>query len=185
MIQETLDELQAAIRKAHEALQRDLSRLRAGRANPDLLDGIRVDYYGSSTPLKQLASISMPEARMLAVKPFDRSQTKAIERAIMESELGLNPQNDGELIRIPMPPLSEERRRELTKLARKQGEECKVSVRKARHEAKDMLDELEKGGSASKDDVDRANKKLEEIVQAGTGRVDEIVAAKEKDILEV
>ncbi len=185
MIDETLEELQSGIDKAHEALRRELSRLRTGRANADLLDGIRIDYYGSPTPLKQMATISVPEARMLTVKPFDRTQIAVVEKAIMQADLGLNPQNDGELIRIPMPPLTEERRKELVKVARKNGEDAKVAIRKARHDAKDMLDEVEKEGQASRDDVERGKKKLEEAVQTGTTRVDDIVARKEKDITEV
>jgi ribosome recycling factor len=185
MIEETLEDLKGSIQKAHEALRRDLARIRTGRANPDILDMVRVDYYGSPTPLKQLASISVPEARMLMVKPFDRSQIKAIERAISEAELGLNPQNDGEIIRLPIPQLTEERRKELTKLARKNGEECKVSIRSARHDAKAMLESLEKEGEASADDVERAKKELEEIVKKAQAQVDTIVEEKEKDIMKV
>lgn len=185
MMDDIRQQLQLGISKAHEALKREFSRLRTGRANADILDGLRIDYYGSPAPIKQVASISVPEARMLNVKPFDRSQIRAIERAIAESELGLNPQNDGELIRIPMPALSEERRKELVKLARKHGEDCKVAIRKARHDAKSMLDELKKEGEASEDDVERAQKKVEELVQGGVSRVDEILASKEKDILEI
>lgn len=185
MIDETLEELQQAIGKAHEALKRDLAKLRTGRANPDILSGLRVDYYGTPTPIQQMAAVNVPEPRMLTIKPWEANQLKAIEKAIMESDLGLNPQNDGEIIRLPLPPLTEERRKELTKIARKQGEECKVAIRKARHDAKDMLDSLEKDGDVGQDDADRARKKLEEIVQGGTGKVDEIVQKKEQDILTV
>jgi ribosome recycling factor len=135
--------------------------------------------------LKQLSSISVPEARMIVLKPFDRTQMQVIEKAIMEAQLGLNPSNDGELIRIPMPPLTEERRKELVKVARKSGEECKVAIRKARHDAKDMIDSLQKEGEVGEDDADRARKELEEIVKGGTSKVDEIVGKKEADILEV
>jgi ribosome recycling factor len=185
MLAETLEELGTAIDKAHEALKRDLAMIRAGRANPGILDGIRIDYYDSPTPLKQLASISVPEARMIVLKPFDRSQMQAIEKAIMEAQLGLNPSNDGEIIRLPMPPLTEERRRELVKVARKAGEECKVAIRKARHDAKDLIDGLQKEGEVGEDDADRARKELEEAVKAGASRVDQIVSKKEADILEV
>jgi ribosome recycling factor len=185
MLAETLEELGAAIDKAQEALKRDLAKIRAGRANPAILDGVRVDYYGSPTPLKQLSSLSVPEARMIVLKPFDRTQMQVIEKAIMEAQLGLNPSNDGEIIRIPMPPLTEERRRDLVKVARKSGEECKVAIRKARHDAKDMIDSLQKEGEVGEDDADRARKELEEVVKAGTGKVDEIVGKKEADILEV
>jgi ribosome recycling factor len=182
MIAETLEELTDAIQKAHESLRRDLGKIRAGRANPAILDSVRIDYYGSPTPLKQLASISVPEARLIVLKPFDRSQMQAIEKAIMEAQLGLNPSNDGEIIRIPIPPLTEERRRELVKVARKSGEECKVAIRKARHDAKDMIDSLKEEGE---DEADRARKDIEEAVRSGTNRVDEIVTKKEADILEV
>ncbi len=185
MLAETLEELKTDIAKAHEALKRDLAKIRAGRANPDILDSVRVDYYGSPTPLKQLASISVPEARLIVLKPFDRSQMQVIEKAIMETQLGLNPSNDGEIIRIPMPPLTEERRKELVKLARKSGEDSKVAIRKARHDAKDMIDSLQKEGEVGEDDAVRAKKELEEIVKTGTTRVDEIVSKKEADILEV
>ena len=185
MLAETLEELGAAIDKAQEALKRDLAKIRAGRANPAILDGVRVDYYGSPTPLKQLSSLSVPEARMLVLKPFDRTQIQVIEKAIMEAQLGLNPSNDGEIIRIPMPPLTEERRKDLVKVARKSGEECKVAIRKARHDAKDMIDSLQKEGEVGEDDADRARKELEDVVKAGTGKVDEIVGKKEADILEV
>ena len=114
MLAEILEELGTSIDKAHESLKRDLAKIRAGRANPAILDGLRVDYYGSPTPLKQLASISVPEPRMIVLKPFDRSQMQPIEKAIMEAQLGLNPSNDGEIIRLPMPPLTEERRKDLT-----------------------------------------------------------------------
>ena len=185
MIDETLKELQSAIAKAHEALKRDLAKLRTGRASAALLDGIRVDYYGVTTPIGQMATVTVPEARMLMVKAWDKTQVKAIEKAIVEAGLGLNPQSDGEFLRIPMPALTEERRKELTKVARKAGEETKIAIRKARHEAKDMLASIESDGEAPADTVERAAKKAEEIVQGGVLTVDEIVAKKEKDIMEV
>ena len=185
MIDEALQELQASIDKAHEALRRELARIRTGRANPDLLDSIRVDYYGTPTPITQMANVGVPEPRMLTVKPWDKSVVKAVEKAIMESDLGLNPQTDGDLIRIPMPSLTEERRKELVKIARKYGEESKVAIRHARNDVRDVLDTLQKEGESSQDDCDRARKKVEEIVQAAQNKVDEVVAKKEKDILEV
>lgn len=185
MIEETLGELREAIVKAHEALKRELSRLRTGRASAQLLDSVKVDYYGTITPLNQMANVNVPEARLLVVKPWDKSQVKAVEKAIVDAGLGLNPQSDGDFIRIPIPALSEDRRKELVKMARKHNEECKVVIRKARHDAKDMLATIQDDGGASQDEVERALKKLEEIVQEGTARVDEIVAKREKDILEV
>ncbi|HJK89518.1 MAG TPA: ribosome recycling factor [Polyangiaceae bacterium LLY-WYZ-15_(1-7)] len=185
MIQETLDELKTAISKAHDSLKRELAKVRTGRANPDILDSVRVEYYGSMTPLKQLASISVPEPRMIMLKPFDRSSIQAIERAINSAQLGLNPSNDGELIRIPMPPLTEERRKDLVKVARAKGEDCKVAIRKARHDAKDMLDALEKDGEVGADEADRGRKSMEEIVKGGSDEVDRLVSDKETDIMEV
>ncbi|HQY65233.1 MAG: ribosome recycling factor [Myxococcales bacterium] len=185
MIDDVHKELSSASAKAHDALRRDLAKLRAGRASANLLDGVRVDYYGSSTPLSQMANIAIPEPRLLTVKPWDRSAVKAVEKAIRETDLGLNPQTDGDLIRVPLPPLTEERRREFVKIAKKYGEECKVSVRKARHEAVDLLNEMDKAGEASEDDVERGKKKVEELVAEATKIVEQLVATKEKDIMEV
>ena len=185
MIDEVLGELDASIGQAQEALKRDLGRLRTGRAHAGLLEGVRVDYYGQVTPLAQMATVAVPEARLITVKPWDKSQVQAVDKALRESDLGLNPLVAGELIRIPIPPLSEERRRELVKVAKRTGEECKVSIRQARHEAVDMLNEIKKGGEASEDAVDRAKKKVEEVVSEAGKEVDRIVLAKEKDILTV
>lgn len=185
MIDDVQKDLATAISKAHEVLKRELSKLRAGRASANLLDGIKVDYYGTLTPLAQMAHVNVPEPRLITVKPWDKSQVKPVEKAIRESDLGLNPQPDGDLIRIPLPPLTEERRKEFVKIARKYGEECKVTIRKARHEALDMLSQIETEGEASADDVDRAKKKAEEAVADGSKQVETIVGGKEKDILEV
>jgi ribosome recycling factor len=185
MLDDVHKELLSAIGKAHEVLRRDLSKLRAGRASANLLDGIRVDYYGTLTQLSKMANISIPEPRLLTVKPWDKTQMKAVEKALRESDLGLNPQPDGDIIRIPLPPLTEERRKEFVKIARKYGEECKVSVRKARHDALDMLNQIDADGDASTDDVDRAKKKAEDAVADASKQIDATVSHKEKDILEV
>jgi ribosome recycling factor len=185
MIDDVLGELRGAIEKAKEALRRELGKLRTGRAHPGMLDSLRVEYYGQTTPLAQMATVSAPEPRMLTVKPWDKSQVQHVEKAIRESDLGLNPQKDGDIIRIPIPALSEERRKELVKVAKKHGEDCKVSIRKARHDALDMLSEMKSSGDASEDDVERAKKKAEEIVSEGGSSVDQIIAAKEKEILVV
>jgi ribosome recycling factor len=150
-----------------------------------MLDGVRVDYYGTPTPLAQMATVAVPEARMLTVKPWDRGSLSLIEKAIREGNLGLNPQNDGELIRVPVPPLSEERRKDLVKVGKKAGEECKVAIRKARHEALDVLNEFKKDGELSEDETERAKKRVEEVVSAGSGWVDTHIQAKEKEILQV
>jgi ribosome recycling factor len=185
MLDDVHKELQSSIAKAHEALKRELAKLRAGRASPSLLDGIKVDYYGTMTPLSQMANINVPEPRLITVKPWDKSQAKAAEKAIRESDLGLNPQLDGDLIRIPLPPLTEERRKEFVKIARKYGEECKVAIRKARHDALDMLSTIDAEGDASADEVDRAKKRAEDTVADAGKQVDQMIAHKEKDILEV
>jgi ribosome recycling factor len=185
MLDDVHKDLVTAIAKAHDALKRDLAKLRAGRANTNLLEGIRVDYYGTVTPLAQMANIAVPEPRLLTVKPWDKSVMKAVEKALRESDMGLNPQVDGDLIRIPLPPLTEERRKEFVKIARKYGEECRVTIRKARHEALDLLKEIDDGGEASADDVDRAKKKAEETVSEATKTVEQIIGVKEKDIMEV
>lgn len=185
MIKDTLEELKGAIDKAHSSLKRELAKIRTGRANPDILDGVRVMSYGTPTPLKHMASISVPEPRLIVLKPFDRSQMKEIEAAIMKAQLNLNPSNDGELIRIPMPPLTEESRKQYVKVAKAKGEDCKVAIRAARHEAKDMLDQLQKDGDVGEDAADRGRKEMEAIVKAGGDKTDELVAKKEKDIMEV
>jgi ribosome recycling factor len=185
MIAEVIAELEQDIAKSHEALKRELTKIRTGRAHPSLLESVRVEVYGSQMPISQVATVSVPEARLLTVKPWDKTQLKAIEKAIVQSPLGLNPQSDGEILRIPMPPLTEERRKELAKLVKKDGEETKVAIRKARHDAKDMLQSLESDGQISEDELERAQKKVEDLIQKAVAEVDTIIARKDKDLLEV
>ena len=185
MIDEVHKDLIGSIAKAQDALKRELSKLRAGRATPSLLDGILVDYYGSMTPLAQMAHVNVPEPRLITVKPWDKTQIKAVEKALRESDLNLNPQPDGDIVRIPLPPLTEERRKEFVKIAKKYGEECKVAIRKARHDALDLLSNIENEGEASADEVDRAKKRAEDAIGDATKQVDSIVGGKEKDIMEV
>jgi len=185
MLDEMLSDLKVSIGKAHEALKRDLAKVRTGRAHAGLLDAVRVDYYGTLTPIAQMATVNVPEARLITVKVWDKSSVKAVDKAIRDADLGFNPLVDGELIRIPIPPLTEERRKEMVKLARRHGEECKVAIRKARHEALDLASAIDADGDASADQVDRAKKKAEEQVTEGIKTVDTIIANKEKDILEV
>jgi ribosome recycling factor len=185
MVEEVISELDSGIAKAHEALRRELAKLRTGRAHPGMLDSIRADYYGTPTPIGQMANISVPEPRMLSVKPWDKSAVQAVDRAIRESDLGLNPQADGDLIRVPIPALSEERRRDLVKVAKRQGEDCKVAIRKARHDALAMLNELKKEGGLSEDETERAKKRVEEAIGAAGQVVDGVIQTKEKEILQV
>jgi ribosome recycling factor len=185
MLEDVIKELREGIEKAIEALRRDLSKVRTGRANAAMLDGIRVDYYGVPTPIVQMATVSVPEPRLISVKPWEKNQVKAIEKAIRESDLGLNPQVDADLIRLPIPPLTEERRKEMVKLTKKNGEDCKVAIRKHRRDANEMIDSLEKDGDVSGDEADRAKKKVDDVVAEGTKQVDTVIAGKEKDILDV
>lgn len=185
MIDEVLSDLKSGLDKAIESLKRELGKLRTGRAHPGMLDSIRVDYYGTPTPIAQMAAVAVPEPRMLTVKPWEKTQVQAIDKALRESNLGLNPQVDGDVIRVPVPPLSEERRRDLSKIARKTGEDCKIAVRKARHEAIDLLAEIKKNGDAGEDQVERVKKKAEEVVVEATKLVDQLVTAKEEEILKI
>ncbi|WP_437285557.1 ribosome recycling factor [Sorangium sp. So ce406] len=185
MLEDVIKELREGIDKAIEALRRDLAKVRTGRANAAMLDGIRVDYYGVPTPIVQMATVSVPEPRLITVKPWEKNQVKAVEKAIRESDLGLNPQTDADLIRLPIPPLTEERRRDMVKLTKKNGEECKVAIRKHRRDANEMIDSLEKDGEVSGDEAERAKKKVDDVVAEGTRQVDAVIAHKEKDILDV
>jgi len=185
MLEDVLKELRAGIEKAIEALRRDLAKVRTGRANAAMLDGIRIDYYGVPTPVNQMATVSVPEPRLILVKPWEKGQVKAVDKAIRDSDLGLNPQVDADLIRIPIPALTEERRKEMVKLTKKYGEECKVAIRKHRRDANEMIETLDKDGEVSGDDADRTKKKVEDTVGDGIKQVDAVIASKEKDILEV
>jgi ribosome recycling factor len=185
MIDDVYEMMKDAVSKSNEALRNTLSRIRTGRANSALLDSIRVDYYGTKTPLNQMASISTPEPRLIMVKPFDRSSVSGVEKAIQSSDLGLNPNSDGEIIRIPVPPLTEERRKELVKVVRKHGEDGKIAVRNHRRDCNSMLKDLESDGNASKDDVARALKTIQEMTDTAVAEVDTAIEAKEKEITEI
>ncbi|AKT38442.1 ribosome recycling factor [Chondromyces crocatus] len=185
MLEDVIKDLRGANEKAIEALRRDLSKVRTGRAHAGMLDSIRVDYYGVPTPLTQMATVAVPEPRLITVKPWEKGQTKFVEKAIREGDLGLNPQVDGEFIRIPIPALTEERRKEMVKLTKRNGEECKVAVRKNRRDANEMIDTLDKDGEVSGDEAERARKKVEEVIAESIKQVDAIIASKEKEILEV
>jgi ribosome recycling factor len=185
MIADALKELQTNIDKAHDSLKRELVKIRTGRAHPSLLESVRVENYGTHMALSSMATINVADARMLTVKAWDKTQVKAIEKAIVQAPLGLNPQTDGDLIRIPLPPLTEERRKEFVKLAKGKGEECKVAIRHARHEAKDFIKTLVDEKEVGKDDGDRAQKEVDDRIQKANSDVDAIVSRKEADILEV
>ena len=185
MIDDVLKDLRDSIGKAHDVLKRDLSKVRTGRAAASMLDSVRVDYYGTMTPLAQMASINVPEPRLLVVKPWDKSAMKSVEKAIAQAELGFNPQSDGDQIRVPVPPLTEDRRKDMVKVARKHGEECKVTIRAARRDALEMISTAADDGDVSEDEGDRAKKKTEELIVDATKQVDAIISGKEKEILDV
>lgn len=185
MIDETLFEAEEKMEKAVSVTKEDLASVRTGRANPSMFNRIVVDYYGAPTPLNQLASVSIPEARMAVIKPYDASQIKAMDKAIRDSDLGVNPSNDGAIIRVLIPQLSEERRRDLVKVARHKGEDGRVSIRGVRRKAMDELHRIEKDGEAGKDDVGRAEKELQETTDRYIAQVDELVKNKEAELLEV
>ena len=185
MIDETLFEAEEKMEKAVAVTREDLNTVRTGRANPSMFSRIVVDYYGSPTPLNQLASVSVPEARMAVVKPYDASQLKAMEKAIRDSDLGVNPTNDGSIIRVLIPQLSEERRRDLVKVARGKGEDGKVSIRSIRRKAMEELHRISKEGEAGEDEVARAEKELQGAVDRYVLQVEELMKHKEAELLEV
>ena len=179
------EEARDAMDKSLASYRKDLLRIRTGRASTSLLDGIMVDYYGSATPLNQLANLSAPDPRMLVVTAFDKGSLNDIEKAIQSSELGLNPANDGKVIRISVPPLTEERRKDLVKQVKKMAEDHKVGVREARRDAIAMLKELESDGSLPKDDRHRADKYVQDLTNDFTGQIDTLTSQKEQEGLEV
>lgn len=185
MPQSVIKEMEERMNKAIATLKKDLASLRAGRANPAMLDRIVVDYYGTPTPISQLATISVPEPRMLTIQPWDKSALKEIDRALQQSDLGISPSNDGVVIRLVIPPLTEERRKELVKLAAKSGEESKVAIRNIRRDANDEIKKLEKAAAISEDESRRHQESVQKITDKFIAEVDKIVKEKEKDIMEV
>ncbi len=185
MIDDTLLEAEEKMDKAVGVTKEDLASVRTGRATPQMFSRLVVDYYGATTPINQLASLTVPEPRMAVVAPYDKTSLGSIERAIRDSDLGVNPSNDGNLIRVVFPQLTEERRKEMVKVARTKAEEGKVSIRNVRRHAKDALDKLGKDGEVGEDDVRRAEKELDELTARYVGQVDEALKAKEAELLEV
>lgn len=184
MIESIYQETRDGMLKSISALKNDLKRVRTGRASLSLLDGIRPDYYGTLTPLNQMASLSLPESRMIMIQPWDVSAIKVIEKAILKSDLGLTPSNDGKLIRINIPPLTEERRKELVKLVHKTCEGYKVAIRSSRRDANELLRGLKKDGEISEDAAFKAQDQIQKITDEHTKTVDDIYTEKEKEILE-
>lgn len=185
MVNDVLKDLDGGLAKALDSLRRELSKVRTGRANLGILDGVRVDYYGTPTPLNQVASLAVPDARLITIKPWEKKLCQDIERALREADLGLNPSSDGEIVRLPIPPLTQERRRDLTRLIKRMGEDAKVAVRNQRRDCKEMLETLAKDGEISDDDSSVGLKKMQASVDKAVEKVDEIVTKKEAEIMEV
>src|SRR5438477_2433619 len=182
---EVLKELKARIDKTMEDLKAGLAKIRTGRASLGMLDGIKVDYYGTATALAQCAALAVPEPRMITVKPWDKSIIKEIEKAIREANLGLNPMNDGELIRLPIPPLTEERRKDIAKQVKTKGEDHKVAIRNERRDANEKLKVLLKDKKITEDENKRSQESVQKHTDAGVKTIEDVVAKKEKEVMEV
>jgi ribosome recycling factor len=180
-----LKDLHDRILKTLDTLRHDLAAVRTGRASLHLLDAVKVDYYGTPTPLNQVATLSVPEARLIVVKPWEKNMIPVIEKAIRDSNLGVNPMSDKDLVRVPIPALTEERRREIVKQVKHKGEEHKIAVRNERRDAKELIEASEKDGEISGDDAKKALEKMQKETDDGVKKVDEIIAAKEKDVMQV
>ena len=185
MIEETLLEAEEKMDKAVEVAKEDFASIRTGRANPGLYNKVLVDYYGSPTPLQQLASFAIPDARTILITPFDKTALRDIERALSDSEVGANPSNDGNVIRITIPDLTQERRKEYVKIVKSKGEDAKVSIRNIRRKAKETLDKLVKDGEAGEDGGSRGEKELDALTKAHVDGIDELLKRKEAELLEV
>ncbi len=185
LIDELLEDARERMVKSMESAQQEFSTVRTGRASPSLLDRVIVDYYGANTPLNQLATVSAPEARLITVQPYDKSSIKAVEKAINESDVGLTPSNDGNLIRLAVPELTEERRRELVKVVRGLAEEGRVAIRNVRRDTMQHLRELKAEGEASSDDEHRAEVELQKLTDGRIGELESVLKLKEEEILEV
>jgi len=185
MANETIKKAKAGMSKAIDSLKKELSRVRTGRASVTLLDDIRVDYYGTPTPLSQVGTLVAPEPRLITIQPWEKNLLPAIEKAILQSDLGLNPSNDGTLIRLAFPPLTEERRKEMAKLVKRYGEDAKVAIRNARRDANDALKKLEKDKTISEDELKRGEKEVQQLTDDFVKQVDDVVAHKEKEVMEI
>ncbi len=185
MLNQVYQEMERKMAKAAEALKAEFAGIRTGRANPALLEGIKVQSYGALVPMNQVAGVSVPEPRLLVIQPWDKNMLPEIEKAILKSELGLTPMNDGRVIRLPIPTLTEERRRELSKVVKKMAEDHKVAVRNIRREANDEIKKLEKDKKISEDESKKALERTQELTDKAIKGIDEVLAKKEKEIMEV
>jgi ribosome recycling factor len=185
MVNDVLKDLHGSLEKGIEGFKRELLKVRTGRANLGILDGLKVDYYGTPTPLNQVASLNVPDARLITIKPWEKSLIPEIEKAIRAAQLGLNPSSDGEIVRVPMPALTEERRKDLVKVVRGIAEEGRVSIRNIRREVMHDLKELKSAGEVGEDDERRAESELQKLTDAKIGEIDSFLSGKEEEILEV
>ncbi len=185
MVKDIIKETKGKMTKAVEVVQHELVTIRTGRATPGLIEGVKVDYYGTPTPLKQVANIGVPEPTLLTVQPWEKNMIQPIEKAILNANLGLNPANDGTLIRVPIPALNEERRKEYVKLTKKYGEQGKVSIRNIRRDANDSLKKLEKDKEISEDERKRGEDEVQKLTDTHTAEIDKLLEQKEKEIMEV
>ncbi|HEX9577069.1 MAG TPA: ribosome recycling factor [Myxococcales bacterium] len=182
---DVVSDLRGRINKTLDDLRRELAKVRTGRANPALLESVRVDYYGQMSPLQNVANVTVADPRLIVIKPWEKSMITVIEKAINASGLGVNAQSDAELVRVPIPPLTEERRKEFVKLVKHKGEEHKIAIRNERRDAKEMVEEAVKEGEVSEDEGKKALEKVQAEVDNGIKKVDEIIANKEKDLMQV
>ena len=185
MVDEVMAECRDKMVKAIAHLQDEFGGVRTGRASPALVEKLRVDYYGTDVPLQQLAGFSVPEPRMLVIQPYDKGSIKAIEKAIMQSDLGITPGNDGQIIRLAFPPLTAERRKEMVKVVKHRAEEARVAIRNIRRQARPDLEAFEHDGAISEDDLDRAEKDLEKVTHEYVAEIDKLLGHKEQELLEV
>src|SRR5713226_6374641 len=183
--EDVVDDLRGRINKTLDDLRRELAKVRTGRANPALLEGVRVDYYGQMSPLNQVANVTVSDPRLIVIKPWEKSMISVIEKAINAAGLGINALPDAEVVRVPIPALTEERRKEFVKIVKQKGEEHKIAIRNERRDAKEMIEELVKGGDLAEDEGKKALEKVQSEVDAGIKKVDETIAGKEKDLMQV
>jgi ribosome recycling factor len=185
MAEDVLDDLRKRINKTLDDLRRELAKVRTGRANPALLDGVRVDYYGQMSPLNNVSNVTVADPRLIVIKPWEKSMIPVIEKAINAAGLGVNAQSDAEVVRVPIPPLTEERRKEFVKVVKHKGEEHKIAIRNERRDAKELIEEAVKEGDLTEDDGKKAMEKVQTEVDNGVKKVDEVIASKEKDLMQV
>ncbi|MBW2478258.1 MAG: ribosome recycling factor [Deltaproteobacteria bacterium] len=185
MIADVKSNAKNAMNKSLDALKRELGKVRTGRASLSIIDDVKVDYYGTPTPLNQVGTLAVPEPRMITIQPWEKNLIPEIEKAILKADLGLNPASDGQLVRLVFPPLTEERRKEMVKQVKRIGEDAKIAVRNSRRDANDALKKLEKDKEISEDELKRAEKDVQDLTDSFVEKVDQIVAEKEKDLMEI